>query len=300
MTGPKKVVGLKYEPGEGLPQVVVKGSGPAAEEILRRRDASGGPPLVQDSALAAQLYRLPIDATRVDALTITQASLLSDVERLRVLSHNLANATTLGFRRDVAVVRPFDTHLDQAGIGASLSTTSATDIDRTPGALRYSGNPLDIALEGDGYFVLQSQAGTVFSRQGNFQLDSRGRLMGASGSVVLGASGEVVLSQAEPRIDQAGNIWEGDKLVDTLRVVRLSPDAQLTSLGSGAYASDAASLQDVEMPRVRQGYVEASNVVPMREMVRLIETMRHFEASQRVVRSYDDMMDRAFSLLGEA
>ena len=54
------------------------------------------------------------------------------------------------------------------------------------------------------------------------------------------------------------------------------------------------------MPRVRQGYVEASNVVPMREMVRLIETMRHFEASQRVVRSYDDMMDRAFSLLGEA
>jgi len=236
----------------------------------------------------------------VDALTITQASLLSDVERLRVLSHNLANATTLGFRRDVAVVRPFDTHLDQAGIGASLSTTSATDIDRTPGALRYSGNPLDIALEGDGYFVLQSQAGTVFSRQGNFQLDSRGRLMGASGSVVLGASGEVVLSQAEPRIDQAGNIWEGDKLVDTLRVVRLSPDAQLTSLGSGAYASDAASLQDVEMPRVRQGYVEASNVVPMREMVRLIETMRHFEASQRVVRSYDDMMDRAFSLLGEA
>ena len=236
----------------------------------------------------------------MDALTITQAGLLSDVEQLRVLSHNLANATTLGFRRDVAVARPFDTHLDQAGVGAGLSTTSATDIDRTPGALRHSGNPLDVALEGDGYFVLQSQAGTVFSRQGNFQVDSRGRLMGASGSAVLGASGEVALSQAEPRIDQAGNIWEGDKLIDTLRVVRFSPDAQLTSLGSGTYASDAASLQDVEMPRVRQGYVEASNVVPMREMVRLIETMRHFEAGQRVVRSYDDMMDRAFSLLGEA
>jgi len=234
----------------------------------------------------------------VDALTITQAGLLSDVERLRVLSHNLANATTLGFRRDVAVVRPFDTQLDQASAG--VSTTPVTDVDRTPGALRYSGNPLDVALEGDGYFVLQSQAGAVFSRQGNFQLDSRGRLMGANGSAVLGASGEVMLSQAEPRIDQAGGVWEGDKLVDTLRVVRFPADAQLVSLGGGAYASDAASLQDVEMPRVRQGYVEASNVVPMREMVRLIETMRHFEASQRVVRSYDDMMDRAFSLLGEA
>ncbi len=237
----------------------------------------------------------------MDALTMTAAGLLNDVERLRVLSHNLANATTLGFRRDVAVTRPFDMHLDQAGSGTDISPpTPATNSDRTQGALRHSGNPLDVALEGDGYFVLRSQVGTMYSRQGNFQLDPQGRLMGPNGSVVLGASGEVSLSNPEPRIDQAGNVWEGDKLVDTLRVVRFPEDAQLVSLGSGMYASNAVNLQDVEMPRVRQGYVEASNVVPMREMVRLIETIRHFEASQRVVRSYDDMLDRAFSLLGEA
>ena len=74
----------------------------------------------------------------------------------------------------------------------------------------------------------------------------------------------------------------------------------LTSLGTGLYAAeDAARLEDVEQPRVRQGYVEASNVVPMREMVRLIETLRHFEAGQRLLRSHDDMMERALSLLGE-
>jgi flagellar basal body rod protein FlgG len=237
----------------------------------------------------------------MDALRITEAGLLNDVERLRVLSHNLANATTPGFRRDVAVFRPFDIHLEEAGLRATGSTrASATDVDRTPGATRYSGNPLDVALEGDGFFVLQSQTGTVFSRQGSFQLDSQGRLAGPNGSTVLGASGEIMLSGPEPRIDQTGNVWERDKLVGTLKVVRFPADAQLVPLGGGQYAADAANVQDVEAPRIRQGYVEASNVTPMREMVRLIETIRHFEASQRLVRGYDDMMDRALSLLGEA
>jgi flagellar basal-body rod protein FlgG len=166
--------------------------------------------------------------------------------------------------------------------------------------MRYSGNPLDVALEGDGYFVLESPAGAVFLRQGSFQLDSRGRLVGPNGRAVLGASGEIMLSNPEPRIDQSGGVWERDKLVGTLRVVRLPQDAQLESLGGGLYTSDAGNFEEVELPRVRQGYVEASNVVPMREMVRLIETIRHFEASQRLVRSYDDMMDRALGLLGEA
>ncbi len=236
----------------------------------------------------------------MDALTITAAGLLNDVERLRVLSHNLANATTSGFRRDIAVLRPFQVQLDEAGARLGVSArVIATDIDRTQGAMRYSGNPLDVALEGDGFFVLESPAGAVFLRQGSFQLDSRGRLVGPNGRAVLGASGEIVLSNAEPRIDQAGNIWERDRLVDSLRIVRFPSDAQPVSLGGGLYTSDAGIPEAVELPRVRQGYVEASNVVPMREMVRLIETIRHFEASQRLVRSYDDMMDRALSLLGE-
>jgi flagellar biosynthesis protein len=75
----KKVVGLKYEAGEGLPQVVVKGHGPAAQEILRSRDALDGPPVVQDSALAEQLYRLPMDATIGPELFELVAALLAHV-----------------------------------------------------------------------------------------------------------------------------------------------------------------------------------------------------------------------------
>jgi flagellar biosynthesis protein len=75
----KKVVGLKYEAGEGLPQVVVKGHGPAAQEILRSRDALDGPPVLQDSALAEQLYRLPMDATIGPELFELVAALLAHV-----------------------------------------------------------------------------------------------------------------------------------------------------------------------------------------------------------------------------
>ena len=75
----KKVVGLKYDPGEGVPQVVVKGSGAAAEELLRQRDALGGPPLVHDSALAGELYRLPMDAPIGPELYALVAALLAHV-----------------------------------------------------------------------------------------------------------------------------------------------------------------------------------------------------------------------------
>jgi flagellar basal-body rod protein FlgF len=222
----------------------------------------------------------------VDALTLTEASLLNDVDRLRMLSHNLANATTPGYRRDIAVARAFDTQL-------------SAELDRTQGAMRYSASPLDLALEGDGFLMLQSSAGPVLTRQGALRLDSSGRLVGPNGGAVLGTAGEIVLSQPEPRIDQQGNVWDGERLAGTLRVVRAPADAAMTSLGNGLYACDSARLQEIETPRLRQGYVEASNVVPMREMVRLIETMRHFEAGQRLLRSHDDMLDRALTLLGE-
>ena len=75
----KKVVGLKYEPGEGVPQVIVKGAGAAAEELLRRRDALDGPPVVEDRALAEQLYRLPMEAPIGPELFELVAALLAHV-----------------------------------------------------------------------------------------------------------------------------------------------------------------------------------------------------------------------------
>jgi len=153
-------------------------------------------------------------------------------------------------------------------------------------------------LEGDGYFVLAGPAGEVYTRQGNFQLDARGKLVSASGFAVLGESGELVLSMGEPRIDQQGDVWEGQNLLDRLRVVQLQNPEFLESLGAGMFSVGTAAAMQARAVNVRQGFVEAPNVSPMQEMVRLIETMRHFEASQRLLRGYDAMTGTALSTLG--
>src|SRR5262249_8313886 len=175
---------------------------------------------------------------------LTATSLPTAIDRLGTLSHTLANATPPGFRRDVAVAR--------GGFDARLSS----ELDRTQGAMRYSANALDVALESDGFFVLQSAAGPMLTRHGALHLDPSGRLVGPNGGAVLGTSGEIVLSQPEPRIDQAGNVWDGDKLAGQIRIVRAPADGSMVSLGNGMYASDSGALQDIETPRLRQGYVE--------------------------------------------
>jgi flagellar basal-body rod protein FlgG len=237
----------------------------------------------------------------IDALTMTEAAMLVDVERLRAASHNIANSSTLGFKREIALSRPsFEATVSGFGLapwapGAPVATTAT---DHRGGTLRLTGNPLDIALEGDGFFVLGGAAGEIYSRQGEFRLDRAGKLVNAAGLPVLGESGEIVLSSAEPRIDRQGGIWEGENLVGRLRVVQFQDPGRLESLGGGTFAAGAAAVVPGQTVNIRQGFVEAANVSAMHEMVRLIETMRHFEASQHLLRGYDAMTGTALSTLG--
>jgi flagellar basal-body rod protein FlgG len=175
-----------------------------------------------------------------------------------------------------------------------------TVTDHSAGALKYSANPLDIALDGDGYFVVAAPWGEALTRQGNLSLDGEGRLVTAGGYPLLGTAGEIKLSNATPRIDQQGNVYDGTNLLGQLRVVQVADPASLERVGGGLFAAGAAGdLTEGVNQRVRQGYTEASNVTSMHEMIKMIETMRHFEASQKLARGYDDMLDRAINVLGE-
>lgn len=236
-------------------------------------------------------------------ISIIQAGMANDMQRLQVISHNLANAGTVGFKRGVAVARPFGDMVRQAtnsAIAATGSPVVRTQLDHTSGALKQTGSPLDIALEGDGYLVVSTPAGEAYTRRGSLALDVDGRLVTADGHPVLGSGGEIRLTSPEPRIDSSGAIWEGQNMAAQLRLVGVADTSTLVELGAGIYAPTASTDPSPELTlRVRQGFVEAANVNPMGEMVRMIETMRHFEASQRLARGYDDMLDRAINTLGE-
>ena len=241
----------------------------------------------------------------MDTISVIESGMLNDTQRLHTISHNLANLSTTGFKKEIAVTRAFHDYVQGAvGSGLNPATTPTpvleTVTDHSAGALKYSANPLDIALDGDGYFVVSAPWGEALTRQGNLSLDGEGRLVTAGGYPVLGSNGEIMLSNAQPRIDQQGNVYDGNNLVGQLRVAVVAHPEALERVGGGLFAADGAGgLTEGGNQRVRQGYSEASNVTSMHEMIKMIETMRHFEASQKLARGYDDMLDRAINVLGE-
>lgn len=232
--------------------------------------------------------------------------MVNDMARLNAISHNLANSSTAGFKKEILVTRPFVEYLglsrpDQAAVASVVALPTAESvIDHKPGTLKYSGNPLDIAIEDGAYFEVMTEHGPAYTRQGSFRLDAQGRLVTEGGLPVMGSSGELMLSTSQPVIDANGRITEGDREIGSLRLVRFEQPQSLQHIGNGLYqAGPGSALASEGYDKVRQGFIEASNVNSMVEMVKLIETMRHFESSQRVVQGYGDMMDKAIRTLGE-
>lgn len=235
-----------------------------------------------------------------DVLSITAASMLQDMQRAAVVSNNLANATTPAYRRELTVGVPFGPMLGAGG--PSTPAAPGNDVviaDERPGALRATGNPLDVALEEAGYLEVMTPRGPRYTRQGNFQVDTAGRLVNGNGWPVMGVSGEIVLAGTAPRIEADGRIFEQNLLAGQLKVVRFADGRQLAKDGDGLHVATAEAAQEAATPRLRQGHLESSNVVTAHEMVRLIETVRHFEASQKVIHGYDEMLERAIRALGE-
>ncbi len=241
----------------------------------------------------------------IDALTMTQAGMANDVQRLQVISNNIANVGTLGFKKEVGVTRPFHAYLAEGLLpsvrdgapGSGPEFTRVTDF--SGGSLKHTGNPLDLAIEGGGFLTVSTPLGDAYTRQGILQIDESGRLVTGSGHPVLGTGGEIRLTTSTPRIDQTGTVWEGATAVAQLQLVNIARPETLMKSGDGLYqASDTTDVLPGSGLRVRQGYAETANVVTMNEMIKLIETMRHFEASQKLVQGYDGMLDKAINEAG--
>jgi flagellar basal body rod protein FlgG len=233
----------------------------------------------------------------------TEMGMLDDAERLRIISNNLANVGTVGFKRQLAVSPSFDQQLlqsaprTQAGDRAGSVLTAYTD--RSAGTLTHTGNPLDLALEGDAYFVIDTGLQEAYTRQGTFRLDADGQLVTASGEKVVTTEGDVRLTSPAPSIDAQGNIRDNGAVVGQLKLVTVNNPQSLLETGNGLYtATDSTVAAPADSARVRQGYTEAANVMTMNEMIKMIETVRHFEASQKMLQGYDAMLDRAITDLG--
>lgn len=244
----------------------------------------------------------------MDILGISEISMQNDLRKLDNLSHNVANMATPAFKKNVMTTESFSESvrlLERSAALGKLALKGAVpsinqSIDFTAGTLKHSGNPLDLAIEGNGFFQLQGPDGTYYTKRGDFALDNSGKVLLSGTQMALnGSSGELRLLTPEPTIDALGNVFENDQQVAKIKMVSFADTNQLTRLGNGVFAAGpSATLQEVEVPALRQGHLEASNTQPADEMLELIKLARHLEATQQVIRGYDDMLDTVLQDLG--
>jgi flagellar basal-body rod protein FlgF len=249
-----------------------------------------------------------------EVLPLVLGSMHQAMTRLDTVAMNLANTQTAGYKRRIAVALPFAARLassgdvPSAGAGAA-GQAAAVHTDQRPGTLKATGQNLDLALTGPGWFEVATEHGPAHTRQGDFRLDAAGRLVTRRGQPVMGLGGEIHLLQGPVTVDAAGRVFEGAAggkrradaaPVAQLKLVQFEPRAAAHPLGDGlVQVQGEPASAGAEAPRVQQGFLENANVDPTHEMVQLLQSVRQMETLQKVATAYDEMLATSIRRLGE-
>lgn len=223
-----------------------------------------------------------------------------------VIANNIANIDTPGFKKDTFSVESqdeaelfrFASEENPAFVGTlPLSVQPQVDFstDFSQGRLEATGNPFDLAIEGEGFFVVQTEEGMAYTRAGNFARGADGRLVTLQGYPVQGEAGDIVLPErGEVVVDEEGNVRVGGELVGRLRVVRFPDPQLLEKRGENLFQAPEGVLpEEATGYTIHQGFLEKSNLDIVEAMVRMIEALRGYELAQRAVVTQDEALGKA-------
>ncbi|NIR48910.1 MAG: flagellar hook-basal body complex protein, partial [candidate division Zixibacteria bacterium] len=181
-------------------------------------------------------------------------------------------------------------------------STGNAKIDFSPGNLRKTDNPLDVAISGDGFFVVQTEEGNFYTRNGSFRLDATGRLVTQDGYSVLTDAGELQIHGGSVRLSESGEIVMNDQIVGRLRLVTFEDLRSLEKVGDAHFRLREGA--ELELPaaetNLRPGYLEGSNVNSISEMVSMIELNRQYELGQRAIKTQDETLERLINQAGRS
>jgi len=216
------------------------------------------------------------------------SALMSRMDALNTVANNLANINTMGYRAQHNV---FGSVLAGAHASASAlneavndyNVLGGTQLDLSQGALERTGNDLDLAIEGPGFFVVQTSAGRFFTRAGSLQVSSHGQLVTARGDAVMGEHGAISVVGGPMSISSDGTISVNGAVAGKLKVVEFPLQVTLESVGGTYYTAPKGTDVDATESKVRQGMIENSNVNPTESVVELIEVQRSAEMMQKAL-----------------
>jgi len=233
----------------------------------------------------------------LDAISASQLAMDVDQLKLQTISHNIANINTPGFKREL---------LEQVAFNDLLlpSTTEAQQQvykQEVPlqGTVVQTNNPKDFALNGAGYFQVQGEQSVYYTRRGDFHVNQKGELVTTTGENVLGTGGVIQIDSESFTIDGQGNLFVDHRKIDQLQLAHFEHTETLRYAGNGLYQSEENPSPMSANTKILQGFIEQSNIKSIDEMLHMVSTSRHFEASQKVLRTADSMMATAINQLGE-
>jgi flagellar basal-body rod protein FlgG len=271
------------------------------------------------------------------------SGMMAQMNRLDAVANNLANVDTMGYKRDTAIFKAFPEMLLRRTNDEGVYTFPIGSVDTMPivgklgtgvelnevftefsqGAMQSTGNEFDMALDGKGFFSVQTESGERYTRNGAFYLNNEGYLVNKKGDKVLGEEGPIRLQKYNFMIDQSGVIWRdathaGDaarlvsmydvkwenlERVDRLKLIDFEELRYLKKQGDSYWldtpeSGPATVIPDEARPKVRTGYLEASNVNAISEMVQMIEVNRAYEANQKTIQTHDALVGRLINEVG--
>jgi flagellar basal-body rod protein FlgF len=266
-------------------------------------DRGKSPCRLSQAGLANRVESSPVD----NALLLSLSNQMVARRTMEVISNNIANMNTTGFKRESPV---FEEHLVgiqvQQELGSrrehlSFVRDALAVHDMSNGELTTTGNKFDVAIEGEGFFTVSTPDGNRYTRNGKFGLDDTGRLVTTSGNPVLDDGGaEIVFGAEESAITIArdGTISSEQGIRNRLGVVSFPNPQAMKTAGDSLWETSETPIP-MEGNTVVQGMLEQSNVQPVVEMVRMIETMRSYQSSTELLNAGEDLSRKAVQKLGE-
>ena len=215
---------------------------------------------------------------------MSQQSLKQDI-----IANNLANVATAGYKRRTVAFGGFSSFLAEE---AARNTTAVRDPrvmsrqDESQGGLQTTNSKTNLAIEGPGFFVVQSANGDELTRNGNFTMNDQGEIITSSGAKLMGQAGPITVGRTDWQIDPSGRVTSGGATVDNLRIVTRSGSGQISDV------------PDNEIKLV-QGALETSNVSPVREMISMMANLRAYEANQKTIQAIDNTLDKLINEAGK-
>lgn len=254
---------------------------------------------------------------------------LAQTLKIDTIANNIANVNTTGFKKDqqtfgeyltayekepqvIQVPRvpaSIESFYDMNGGDKSFVNSTGTYTNFEQGSLKFTGGKLDLAIDGDGFFEVSTPSGVQLTRAGNFSIDGNGQLVTKDGFAVMMEGDQLspdertvrFSGQAQAYISDAGEVFDGANRLGKISLVQVVNKDSLQKVGNNNYSFKSnlpAEITKVNVPSLKQGFLETSNVNIVNEMTEMITAQRIFEGTQKAINAYDQMADKLINVVG--